>query len=119
MRPLAGVLGAYNMALGLWAFAAPRSFYEEIATYPPYSEHLVHDLGAFLAGLGISLLLSVRWRALLPGALAANLVAALLHTVAHAEDLGRGGHPYDLPAVFLLLLLTGAAAALALRRRPR
>jgi hypothetical protein len=117
VKPLVAVLGAYSTGLGLWAFAMPRSFFDQVAIYPPYSVHLVHDLGAFLTGLGISLLLSLRWPALLPGALAANLVAAVLHTASHLEDLGRGGHVYDLPAVALLMLLTGAAAFLARRRR--
>ena len=117
MKALVAVLGAYSTGLGLWAFAVPQSFYDLVAIYPPYSVHLVHDLGAFLAGLGISLLMSLRWPALLPGALAANLVAALLHTASHVEDLDRGGHVYDLPAVALVMVLTAAATGVAWRRR--
>ncbi len=111
MKALVAVVGVMATVLGLWALATPQSFYDQVAVYPPYSPHLVHDLGAFQAGLGLSLLASLRWPALLPGALAANLVAALLHTLAHVEDLGRGGHFYDMPVVAAVAVILVLAAA--------
>jgi hypothetical protein len=40
-----GAAGLLLVATGLWAFAAPRSFFEVVATYPPFNEHLLHDIG--------------------------------------------------------------------------
>jgi hypothetical protein len=117
VRALVALIGGLLTVLGLWAFAAPQSFYDQVAVYPPYSPHLIHDLGAFQAGLGISLLAGLRWPALLPGALIANLLAAVLHTASHVEDLGRGGHVYDLPVVAAVALILALAGALRWHRR--
>jgi hypothetical protein len=32
-----------------------------VATYPPFNEHLLHDIGAFNLGLGATLLLALAW----------------------------------------------------------
>lgn len=34
----------FHLGTGVWAFAAPRSFYEVIATFPPYNVHFLHDV---------------------------------------------------------------------------
>jgi hypothetical protein len=116
---LAVAFGVYDIGLGLWAFLGPESFYASIAAFPPYNQHLLHDLGAFLAGLGVGLLFGLRDRRWLVAAAAGNAAAGLLHLVAHVEDSGLGGHVYDVPVVALLavlgLLLLGAALAPALR----
>lgn len=49
-------------AIGLWAVAAPRSFYDSfpgagrawVAVDGPYNEHLVRDVGAFFAALAVA-----------------------------------------------------------------
>jgi hypothetical protein len=117
VKALVALVGGLVTVLGLWAFAAPQSFYDHVAIYPPYSAHLIHDLGAFQAGLGIALLAGLRWPALLPGALLANLLAAVLHTASHVEDLGRGGHFYDLPVVAAVAVILALAGALRWQRR--
>jgi len=48
-----GAVALLLIGLGLWAF------YSSIATYPPYSPHLVHDVGAFQIGLGACLALAL------------------------------------------------------------
>jgi hypothetical protein len=112
---LAAAFAAYDIGLGLWAFFSPESFYANIASFPPYNRHLLHDVGAFLAGLGAALAFGLRdWR-LLSAAAAGNAAAALLHLVSHIEDAGLGGHTYDVPALALLaalsLVLLGATLA--------
>jgi hypothetical protein len=39
----AGVI--FMVGSGLWAFTAPRSFYNTIATFEPYNRHVIHDIG--------------------------------------------------------------------------
>lgn len=92
---LVALIGVYLVVFGGWAFLFPDSFWRVIVLIPAYNQHLVHDVGAFQAGLGAALLLPL-WPALRRGllvAILANLVQTALHTVSHLEDLALGGSP--------------------------
>ena len=100
---VAAALGVFTLALGLWAFFDTSSFYDEIAAFPPYNRHLLHDVGAFQIGLGVALIAAIAWRG---DALLAVLVGAgagaTFHWVAHVVDEGHGGRssdPYTLGAI--------------------
>lgn len=101
---LAGAL--FFIAFGGWALLLPRSFFERVATWPPFNDHLMRDAGAFQLGIGIGLA-----AALLPlsgtvAALVGATAAAILHTVSHVVDYGDGGRssdPYTLGIVALVL----------------
>ena len=111
-----GVVGAASfLGVGLWAMIDPESFFDQIATFRPYNQHLVQDIGAFNIGLGAVLLL-----ALLPArpdALAVALVGAGIgngaHVVSHIVGHDLGGRPEsDIPlftAATVLLLAAGLA----------
>ncbi|MFW6091142.1 MAG: hypothetical protein ACODAF_04655 [Actinomycetota bacterium] len=94
---------------GVWAFAAPESFYDVIATYPPYNSHLVRDIGAFLVGVGAVQIGAVAWRDARFVALLGGTVAAALHWVSHVIDRHHGGSAADpwLTGALALLLLAG------------
>ena len=112
---LAAVAGVGLAATGAWAMLAPRSFYDGVATYPPFNEHLLHDIGAFLVGLGACLVVALWVRDGLVVALAGNVVGAVLHAVSHVVDRDLGGSsrdPWTMSALALALLL-----ALVLRAR--
>ena len=105
--------GAGMLAAGIWCLVAPRSFAEAVRF--PYAEHFLHDLGAFQAGIGVTLLLAVAWSDGLALALAGFLVANSVHVVNHAVDVdlgGRASDPWLLGVVSVLVLV-----ALALRLR--
>ncbi|MEV0569035.1 hypothetical protein [Dactylosporangium sp. NPDC050588] len=105
-----------NGGPGVWAFFAPRSFYDVIATYPPYNEHLFHDIGAFELGLTAAILISLVWRDGLSVALFGGAVGATVHAVAHFLDRdlgGRSSDPWALGAVAVVL----TAGLVAHRRR--
>jgi hypothetical protein len=53
----AGVV--YALGSGASAFAAFRSFYDNIATFQPYNRHFLHDIGAFTIGLGAVMLFAL------------------------------------------------------------
>lgn len=102
------LVGAVITATGVWAFAAPHSFYDTIATYPPYNRHLFHDIGAFTIGLGLAFFIAMRVRSALTVAIAANAAAAVLHAISHIIDRDLGGKasdPWVLSAVGLALAL--------------
>jgi uncharacterized membrane protein len=102
------IVGLLVTANGVWAFLAPHSFYDTIATYPPYNRHLFHDIGAFTIGLGLAFFFGLRLRNALTVAIAANAVAALMHAISHIIDRDLGGKtsdPWFLSAVALALAI--------------
>jgi hypothetical protein len=118
---MAGVL--FFVVTGSWAFVDPSSFYDELATFPPYNRHFLHDIGSFELGLGAALALAaLGWsglRVALSGAAAANV----LHAISHIVDSDRGGRSSDPYLLSLFAALFVAAAVLATREeahpRPR
>jgi hypothetical protein len=82
----------------------PSSFYDQIAAWPPYNEHLIRDAGAFQLGIGVglaTLLVGIRGRlAVIAGAAA----GAILHVISHVVDVGEGGRSSD-PYVLGLLAI--------------
>ena len=112
-RAIAIVGGVGFIALGLWAMVDPRSFFEALASFEPYNQHFVQDIGAFQIGLGVVLLLAgVPVRADgLTVALVGVGVGAALHTVSHIIGRDLGGAPErDIPTfagMAVLLLVAG------------
>lgn len=98
------------MVLGAWALVDPQSFYERLATYPPYNEHLLHDIGAFQTGIGAALLLTFMWTDAPLVALGGASVGAVLHFVSHVIDRGDGGRTTDPAAIGVLALVVVAGA---------
>jgi len=90
-------LGAPFVGIGIWALAAPRSWYDEfpgagmhwLPAFGPYDEHLVRDLGGLYLGLGLLLVFAAvsLSRPLVQGALGMLLVFALPHFVWHLTEL--------------------------------
>jgi hypothetical protein len=102
--------GAFFLGSGLWAMAAPESFFEAAATFEPFNAHLIRDIGAFMVGLGAVLLLAAARPAVeaLAVALSGVGIGAVAHTVSHVVDRDHGGTPaVDIPvwAVLSLVLL--------------
>ena len=109
-RVVAALAGLFLIALGLWAFLDPRSFFEQLATWPPYNEHFLHDLGAFQVGLGAVLVLAVTSRDVLFVALGGVGIGGAMHALSHVIDRGEGGRDSD-PILFGILALILLAAA--------
>jgi hypothetical protein len=110
---VATALGAiFFVVFGAWAFIAPSSFYDQIAAWHPYNEHLIRDAGAFQMGIGVglaTLLVGIRGRlAVIAGAAA----GAILHVISHVVDFGEGGRSSD-PYVLGLLAIVLVVALLA------
>ena len=94
-RAVAIVGGVGFIALGVWAMVNPRSFFAALATFEPYNQQFLQDVGAFQMGLGVVLLLAgVPGRADgLTVALVGVGVGAAFHTVSHVVGRDLGGTP--------------------------
>ena len=107
VKAVVALAAIFQIGTGAWAFFAPESFYDVIATFPPYNVHFLHDIGAFLIGIGISLVGALLWRDALFVVVLGGAVAASFHWVSHILDRDRGGaasDPWTL-GVFALLLV--------------
>lgn len=90
-------LALTQWAIGAWQLLLPRSFYDNgptpgsawVALVPPYSEHLMRDVGAL--NLGLAVVLTVAAATLNPlmtrTALVAYLVFSIPHLIFHALHL--------------------------------
>jgi hypothetical protein len=110
VRAFAVAAGALTLALGLWAFLSPQSFYDQIATWPPYNKHFLHDVGAFQAGLGATLILAAFVGDALVVALSGAALGSVIHALAHFIDRANGGRSSDPAALGLLAALFVIAA---------
>ena len=98
---------------GVWAMAWPESFFEQIATYPPYNHHLFHDLGAFQLGIAAALAAGIASRTPLAVGLWGGAVGAGAHAISHWVDMDLGGRTSDAPSLTFIaaLLVAGLIAA--------
>lgn len=113
-RAVGALAGLFLFVLGVWAFLGPRSFYDQLATFPPYNRHLIHDVGAFQIGLGATLLISLIKRDPLATALLGTGIGAGFHAVSHWWDKDLGGRtsdPYLLTLVGVIILAAGLLRA--------
>lgn len=110
------VVGALIAAQGVWAFLAPRSFFDALATFEPYNAHFLRDIGTIQLGVGVAGVVgSLRNRGVEAG-LAGLSAFQVLHVVSHVVDRHHGGRPgFDIPALAVFALVTVFALALAVR----
>lgn len=118
-RIVAALAGVASIAVGVWAMVDARSFFDLIATYPPFNEHLLHDIGAFNVGLGAVLLLALVWSDALLVGLAGVGVGATAHALNHWLDMHLGGTFYDPWYLTALAVVVLAGAGLRWRELRR
>jgi hypothetical protein len=114
------VIAVGSAAVGVWAQAFPRSFFDDfpgagrvwVAVDGPFNEHLVRDVG----GLNLALAF-VAVVALVTGSLVAARAAgggALIYGVPHLADHARHLDPFDTGDQVALVVSLGFAAVAAL-----
>jgi hypothetical protein len=117
LRLLCASIGGVIALQGVWAFLAPRSFFDVVATFEPYNEHFIRDIGSFQMGIGVAGVVgALRTRAVVVG-LAGLATFQVVHVVSHVIDRDAGGRPgLDIPAFGLLAALTVVALVMAVRQ---
>jgi hypothetical protein len=120
-KTVAGLVGAFFVVAGLWALFFAHDFYTRFAGFPPYNEHFIHDIGSFMAGVGMSLLLANVWGDALLVVLVAAGVGQLAHAASHWLDLdlaGTKGQAWLFSVTATVLLVAAAIRYRRLKRRP-
>jgi hypothetical protein len=110
-----GIIGAIGfLATGVAAMAAPETFFDSVATFEPYNQHFIQDIGSFNLGLGMVLVLALRQGAdALFAALAGAAIGSGAHVLSHVIGWDLGGTPeMDVPLFAVLTVLLAAAAAI-------
>ena len=110
VRAIAIMAIVFWCGIGVWAFVSPASFYESVATFPPYNAHFLRDAGAFMFGLGAAVAWALRVRDPLFVVLAASAVAGLLHVVSHIVDRAQGGSAATTAGLAVVAVLFSVAA---------
>lgn len=102
-----GIGAAFYLLPGLWAFLDPRSFAEKTESAPP--THLVHDMGAFMVGLGLWAIASLIFSDTLVAALTSLAIVSAIDSFVHFEDLHMGhirpSEPWILAGMAVLQIL--------------
>jgi hypothetical protein len=112
----AAISAASMLVFGVWALVLPDSFGQFIS-YPPFNRHLMHDVGAFQIGIGVSVALALWADDVMLVALSGFVVAGTLHTWSHYMDRALGGHGSDVPVLGLLTLIGAFGIYAGLRGR--
>ena len=107
--------GGVLLVFGLWALLLPTSF-AALIDFPPYNEHLLHDLGAFQIGIGVSLCLAAVWSDATSVVLIGFLTAGTIHVINHSLDHELGGHAADSWGLALLVAVAAAGLIVHLRQ---
>jgi hypothetical protein len=118
-----------NLAIGVWALAAPGDWFETfpgagrhwLPLFGPYNEHLAIDVGAAFLAIGVLLVLAAIWmeRRLVQAAAIAYLVYQTPHTVYHlASDDPMSTGDEVLNGVLLGVATLTSGGLAAVRRSP-
>jgi hypothetical protein len=117
-RVLVGLCAVFLLGSGLFALLAPEAFYSMAAMYPPYNRHFIHDIGAFMLGLGAGLALALVVTDALLVALAATAVGGVAHFLSHLADRELGGLPTDPLTFGVFALVVVGLTVWRIRRVP-
>jgi uncharacterized membrane protein YjjP (DUF1212 family) len=112
------VAGGFMLIFGVWSLMFSRSF-ATLIDFPPYNVHLLHDVGAFQIGIGVSVLVSLIWSDSIGVALVGFIVAGTIHSINHALDRHLGGHSFDQWGLAGIALSAVAALIIHLRTGPQ
>jgi hypothetical protein len=95
------ILAFQGLLSGIWASAAPRSFFDDFPGFGlswvspdgPFNEHLVRDYGALNLALGVVALCAAIW--LTRGLVIAAALAWIVYSVPHIAYHALNGDQYD------------------------
>jgi hypothetical protein len=115
LRPLLALLGVYHLLLGVAMTAAPRTFFDEVATYGAFNDHYIRDVATFYLALGVVMLVAVAKASWQTPLLVFATLQYTLHVLNHLWDIGDTDPGWLGPANAASLALIGAVLFWLLR----
>jgi hypothetical protein len=119
VRPLMAALAFYHLALGSFMVVAPRTFYEQVAAFPPYNAHFIRDIATFYLALGLVFALAAARRSWQVPLLVFALLQYGLHVLNHVWDVSETEPGWLGPANLVVVALITAALYWLLREARR
>ena len=115
LRPLLALLGVYHLLLGVAMVGAPRTFFDDVATYGAFNDHYIRDVASFYLALGAVMLVAVARTSWQVPLLAFATLQYALHVLNHLWDVGDADPGWLGPANLVSLALIGAVLLWLLR----
>jgi hypothetical protein len=115
LRPLLALLGIYHLLLGAAMVVAPRTFFDDVATYGAFNDHYIRDVATFYVALGAVLLVAVAKTSWQTPLLAFATIQYALHVLNHLWDISDTDPGWLGPANALSLALIGVVLFWLLR----
>jgi hypothetical protein len=115
LRPLLALLGVYHLLLGAAMVVAPRTFFDDVATYGAFNDHYIRDVATFYLALGAVMLVAVAKTSWQTPLLAFATIQYALHVLNHLWDIGDTDPGWLGPANAVSLALIGAVLFWLLR----
>ena len=119
MRMAVLVVGALHLATGVLMALAPRGFYDNVGTFPPFNAHYLRDLSTFYVALGVALVISARRRSWQVPLLTLAVLQYALHVLNHFVDIGDADPGWKGPVTVVALILAGVVLWSMLRSASR
>ena len=123
LRLVFGTLAIVHLALGVWMFAFPHSFYTTIGAFGPYNRHYLRDTATFYFAFALGAGIAVRrpsWRV---PVLAMTTLQYAIHTLNHAIDVDGANNAwagiFDLISLGLVTIQMAVLLELLVRTRRR
>jgi hypothetical protein len=112
IQVIVGVNAVTNLLTGLLLLFAPQWFYDNIASFAPYNQHFLGDVGAFILAFGIGLLFAIRQPERHRSLIGAAALGGLVHVGNHlyADVLEQGATMHWLTNTIPLLVMALALA---------
>src|SRR5665809_1350 len=115
LRPLLAILGLYHLLLGVAMVAAPRTFFDDVATYGAFNDHYIRDVASFYLALGVVMLVAVAKVSWQTPLLAFATLQYAFHLLNHLWDVSDTDPGWLGPANAAALALIGAVLFWLLR----
>ena len=115
LRPILALLGVYHLGLGVVMVLAPRTFFDEIASYGAFNDHYIRDVASFYLALGAVLLVAVARASWQVPLLVFALLQYALHVINHLWDIADAEPSWIGPANVASLALIAIVIVWLLR----
>ena len=117
MRPMLLALAAGHAAVGALMVLSPRTFFDELAGYPPFNDHFIRDIATYnlaYAAAFVTAAAKSAWRA---PVLTLAAIQYTLHVLNHVWDVADTDPAWQGPVNLVVLGLVTAALWWLLRTR--